>query len=107
VNTGVAEAVAHVVDDLANELQLSFDWFENQFERRIDTLHVSGGGSRILSVLRSICRRRFAREVVDFDPFAGLGIDAAVDADLLRPQRGSARRRRGTRVPREEGVIAP
>lgn len=84
---GVAEAVAHVVDDLANELQLSFDWFENQFERRIDTLHVSGGGSRLVGLAEHLSKT-LAREVVDFDPFAGLGIDAAVDADLLARNAG-------------------
>jgi type IV pilus assembly protein PilM len=83
----VADAVAHVVDDLANELQLSFDWFENQFERRIDTLHLSGGGGRLVG-LKDHLAKVLGRDVVDFDPFAGMNVDAAVDAELLARNAG-------------------
>lgn len=76
------EAVLPIVDDLANELQISFDYFENQFERRIDELRLAGGGGR-LAALAEAFERVFERPARPFNPFEGAVVDANVDRDLL------------------------
>jgi type IV pilus assembly protein PilM len=38
-------AVTTAVDDLASEIRLSFEYFENQFDLTIDEVLLSGGGS--------------------------------------------------------------
>jgi type IV pilus assembly protein PilM len=81
------EAVLPVMDDLANELQISFDYFENQFERRIDEIALSGGGSR-LAALAEALERVFERPAKAFNPFEGASVDAAVDRDLLESNGG-------------------
>ena len=81
------EAVLPIVDDLANEIQISFDYFEHQFERRIDELRLSGGGSR-LGVLAEAFERVFERPVKPFNPFEGARVDDAVDRDLLESNAG-------------------
>ena len=43
----VLEAVMPSFDDLANEILLSFDYFENQFDREVEEVFMSGGGSRM------------------------------------------------------------
>ena len=78
----VTDVVTTVVDDLANELQLSFDWFENQFECRIDRVLLSGGASRLGGLKESLAHA-LDREVEIFDPFNGLAVDEGVDAALL------------------------
>lgn len=40
----LADAMLPVLDDLANEIHLSFDYFENQFDREVTDVFVSGGG---------------------------------------------------------------
>jgi type IV pilus assembly protein PilM len=81
------EAVLPVVDDLAHEIQISFDYFENQFERRIDELRLAGGGSR-LGALAEAFERVFERPAKPFNPFEGADVDGAVDRDLLESNAG-------------------
>ena len=39
----VQDAVSSVMDDLGNEVNLSFDFFENQFEGEVEEVYLSGG----------------------------------------------------------------
>jgi Tfp pilus assembly PilM family ATPase len=41
------EAVASLLEDLCHEVRLSFDHYEQQFDRAVDDIFVSGGGSRV------------------------------------------------------------
>ena len=34
-----------ILDDLGNEIHLSFDYFENRFDREVDEVYLSGGAS--------------------------------------------------------------
>ncbi len=78
----VREAVLPTIDDLGNEIQLSFDYFENQFEREIDEIQLSGGSSR-LDVIGESFAKIFEKPTVSFNPFETLVVNPAVDADLL------------------------
>jgi type IV pilus assembly protein PilM len=78
----VRESVLPTIDDLGNEIQLSFDYFENQFEREIDEIRLSGGGSR-LPLLRESFEKIFEKPTEAFNPFETLTLNPAIDADLL------------------------
>jgi type IV pilus assembly protein PilM len=80
--TNVRESVLSTIDDLGNEIQLSFDYFENQFEREIDEIKLSGGGSR-LPVIRESFEKIFEKPTDEFNPFETLTVNPAVDSDLL------------------------
>jgi len=78
----VRESVLATIDDLGNEIQLSFDYFENQFEREIDEIKLSGGGSK-LPVIRESFEKIFEKPATDFNPFETLTVNPAIDSDLL------------------------
>ncbi|MCC7136948.1 MAG: type IV pilus assembly protein PilM [Planctomycetes bacterium] len=80
----VRAAVTPAVDDLSTEVRLSFEYFENQFDRGVDEVLVSGGGSRLVGVPEDL-GRVVDRPVATWDPTGDLPIAAdRVDADALR-----------------------
>lgn len=81
-NEAVQEAVSTSVDELGNEVQLSLDYFESQFETQVGRVFLSGGGSR-LSFLRAALERIFERPTQVFNPFDYIPVDKGIDADLL------------------------
>lgn len=78
----VKDAVFPTIDDLGNELQLSFDYFESQYGRELDKIYLSGGGSRF-SFFRESFERIFEKPTAVFNPFEGLAVAEGVDQDLL------------------------
>ncbi len=79
----VRQAVAPAVDDLAAEVRLSFEYFENQFEVGIDEVLLSGGGSRLTGLDQDL-GRIFDRPTLAWDPTGDFPIAAgSVDVDLL------------------------
>lgn len=70
---GVLEAVGQTLDDLANEIFLSFDYFENQSEQQIETVFLSGGGSRLRG-LGAVLSDTLGRPVKRWNPAAGMEI---------------------------------
>lgn len=80
----VQEAVAPVIDDLANEITLSFDYFESQFEREVEEIYISGGGSQLFS-LEPDFERIFGKRINRWDPAQHFDIlEDNVDVDALR-----------------------
>jgi type IV pilus assembly protein PilM len=80
----VRAAVTPAVDDLASEIRLSFEYFENQFDLGIDEVLLSGGGSRLLHLDQDLSRM-FDRPTTHWDPTGDLPIAAgSVDVDRLR-----------------------
>ncbi len=78
----VQDAVLPMIDDLGNEVQLSFDYFEGQFDKEISQILVSGGGSRV-SGLEEALGRIFEKPTTAFNPFDHIKISGAIDPDLL------------------------
>lgn len=78
----IQDAVFPTIDDLGNEIQLSFDYFENQHGRSPDRIFLSGGGSR-LACFRDSFERIFERPTAIFNPFEGLPVSDDIDQDLL------------------------
>ncbi|MDA1194839.1 MAG: type IV pilus assembly protein PilM [Planctomycetota bacterium] len=79
----VRQAVAPAVDDLASEVRLSFEYFENQFDLGIDEVLLSGGGSRLAGIEHDFARI-FERPTMAWDPTGDFPIAAgSTDMELL------------------------
>ncbi|MGE4601996.1 MAG: type IV pilus assembly protein PilM [Planctomycetota bacterium] len=79
----VATAVQPVLDEIAGEIQLSFDYFENQFDHRVEEIFISGGASRTIG-LQETFERIFDREVKTWDPLESIKVrEDLVDVDVL------------------------
>lgn len=79
----VATAVQPVLDEIAGEIQLSFDYFENQFDHRVEEIFISGGASRTIG-LQETFERFFDREVKTWDPLESIKVrEDLVDVDVL------------------------
>jgi type IV pilus assembly protein PilM len=80
----VRDAVLPSIDDLGNEIHLSFDYFENQCDRAVDEVLLSGGASK-LRLLEETFEKIFEKRVRHWDPTENLRIDSgSVDVDLLK-----------------------
>ncbi len=84
----VRAAVTSAVDDLATEVRLSFEYFENQFDRGVDEVLLSGGGCRLAGLADDLGRIA-DRPTALWDPTGDLPIAAdTVDAAALREHSG-------------------
>jgi type IV pilus assembly protein PilM len=72
--TQVQDAAAQVLDDLCHEIHLSLDYFENQFDRPVDDLRVSGGAS-LVPGLDEAFEKAFGRKPLHWNPVEHLDID--------------------------------
>jgi len=80
----VEECILPTLDDLANEIHLSLDYYENQYDREVDDIYVSGGSSR-LPGLQPAFERVFNRRVEFWDPTENLDVRSdRVDPDELK-----------------------
>lgn len=80
----VEEAVLPVIDDLGNEVHLSFDYYENQYDRQVEEIYISGGSAR-LPGLEAAFERIFNRKVTFWDPTENLEVRGdRVDVDALK-----------------------
>ncbi len=82
------DAVAPSIEDLGNEIHLSFDYFENQFDRPVDDVLLSGGGAR-LPLVEQAFEKIFEKRTRRWDPTEELKVDeSTVDVDALRENAG-------------------
>ncbi len=79
----VRQAVTPAVDDLAAEVRLSFEYFENQFDLGIDEVLLSGGGARLNGIDQDLSRI-FDRPTMPWDPTGDLDIADTVDIQTLQ-----------------------
>jgi type IV pilus assembly protein PilM len=80
----VEESTQQAVEDLANEVHLSFDYYESQFDEEVDEVFLSGGGAKLIG-LPQIFERAFGKKVSIWDPIEDfeMGSDR-VDVNALR-----------------------
>jgi len=84
----VMEAVMPSFDDLANEVLLSFDYFENQFDRDVEEVYLSGGSARMAGIDEAL-ERTLNRSIHRWDPSEGIEIhEGTVDPNLVRANAG-------------------
>ena len=63
----IKDYVGSLLDDLTHEIQLSFDYFEHQFDKPIDNIYLSGGAS-MLHGLEETFDSTFNRKMLRWDP---------------------------------------
>jgi type IV pilus assembly protein PilM len=63
----IIELIATALDDLGNEVRLSFDYYESQFDRPVDEAFVSGGGCQLPGLERFL-ERIFDVKTQRWDP---------------------------------------
>lgn len=78
----IAEAVLPSLEDLGNEIQLSFDYYENQSDSKVEEVFVSGGGSRVPG-LEETFERIFERRTMTWNPLEGYDLDEGLDHQSL------------------------
>ena len=84
----VMEAVMPSFDDLANEILLSFDYFENQFDREVEEVYLSGGGAQMVGIEEAL-ERTLNRPTHRWDPTEGIDVhEGTVDFEQVRKDSG-------------------
>jgi type IV pilus assembly protein PilM len=78
----VRTAVFSALEDLGNEIQLSLDYFQNQHQKPVGRVILSGGGAR-LAAAQEAFERIFEKSVTVFNPFASFRVSEGIDQDLL------------------------
>jgi type IV pilus assembly protein PilM len=69
----IVDAAMPAFEDLANEIRLSFDYVEGQFDTEVSNVVLSGGTSQLPNV-GNILGNILSRPVFVFDPLAGLDL---------------------------------
>lgn len=81
--TELQEALSQVLDDLGNEINLSFDFFENQFDGEVQDVLLSGG-SVLLPFLEESLEKIFEKRTRVWNPVEGLKVKSDnVDVEAL------------------------
>lgn len=82
----IRESMLPVLEEIGSEARLSFDYYENQFERPISRVYVSGGSVQFAGVVSEL-GRIFEVETVRFTPFEML--DVRTDNDVVIREKAS------------------
>lgn len=84
----IEESILPTLDDLGNEIQLSFDYYENQFDKEVEEVYISGGSAKLPGLARTF-EGNFDRPIVFWDPLENVQIRAdRVDEKSLRARAG-------------------
>ena len=79
----VQEAVGQVLEDLGNEINLSFDFFENQFDGEVQDVLLTGGAV-LLPFLEESLEKIFEKRTRVWNPIEGLKVKSDnVDIEAL------------------------
>ncbi len=79
----VQEACGQVLEDLGNEVNLSFDFFENQFDGEVQEVWLTGG-TALLPFLEESFEKIFEKRTKTWNPIEGLKVKADnVDVEAL------------------------
>jgi type IV pilus assembly protein PilM len=79
----VEEAMSQVIEDLGNEVNLSFDFFENQFDGEVQEVWLTGG-SALLTFLEESFEKIFEKRTRTWNPIEGIKVRSDnVDVEAL------------------------
>lgn len=81
--TLVQEAIGQTLEDLGNEVNLSFDFYENQFDGEVQEVWLTGGTS-LLPMLEESFEKIFEKRTKTWNPVEGLKVKSDnVDVEAL------------------------
>jgi type IV pilus assembly protein PilM len=84
----VEESILPILDDLGNEIQLSFDYYENQFDKEVEEVYISGGSAKLPGLARTF-ESMLDKPIVFWDPLENLRVRSdRVDEKALRTRSG-------------------
>ncbi|HEY3225796.1 MAG TPA: type IV pilus assembly protein PilM [Planctomycetota bacterium] len=75
----MVESVAGVLDDLCHDIQISIDYFENQHDKKVHELLVTGGGAAMTGLTEAL-EHLLQRPVHVWDPVQHIAVDMPEDA---------------------------
>lgn len=76
-------AVAPLLEDLCHEVRLSFDYFESQYERPVDAIWLSGGGSGTPGLADAVTAA-FGKPVSKWDPTEGIPVAGDISTNEVK-----------------------
>lgn len=78
------EALTISIENLTNEIHLSFDYFENQFDLEVQSIYLSGGGA-LAPGIEEAFQKTFSKHPLRWDPTEGISVESdRVDPVELR-----------------------
>jgi len=79
----VTDAILPGIEEIGSEINLSFDYYENQYESKVEEIYLSGGGGRVQGLDEAL-EKIFERRTVAWSPVTGISVDPdLVDTELL------------------------
>ena len=75
----MVESIAGVLDDLCHDIQISIDYFENQHDKKVHEVLLTGGGSAMTGITESL-EHVLQRPVRVWDPVQHIPLELAEDA---------------------------
>jgi type IV pilus assembly protein PilM len=80
----IEESILPTLDDLGNEIHLSFDYYENQYDKEVDEVYISGGSAKIAG-LKTAFERVFDKKIHFWDPTENLEVRSdRVDVQAMK-----------------------
>ncbi|NQT23489.1 MAG: type IV pilus assembly protein PilM [Candidatus Omnitrophica bacterium] len=84
----VTEIIKGVLNNLAEEIRLSFGYYENQFGRSVDQIFLSGGWAEEKTIAPHFAETLGITPIL-WDPLKGATLGDGVDKDRVEPMRAS------------------
>ena len=79
----LATSINLTLEELCNEIQMSFDYFENQFDARVGEVLLTGGGAQMKGLAGNLAER-FDRPTEVWNPLSEIAVRADnVDEESL------------------------
>lgn len=88
----INEKINSILHNIIDEMRLSFSYYENQSGKAVESVFLTGGGSRIKN-FDNMLRENLGMEIGLWDPTEGLELDPSIDRqslDSIKDQLGVA-----------------
>lgn len=79
---GVEAPLEEVLSRLADEVRLSFDFYENHYASSVDKVYISGGTSKP-KVVESLLKESLGRETLKWNPLVNIDVSERLDRLML------------------------
>ena len=75
-------AITPILDDMVNEVNISFDYYENQFDKEVDEVYLTGGMAG-MAFMAEYLAKALGKPCTRWDPAAGLEIRKPVTQEMM------------------------